>query len=68
MKPLEVGDYELVQQDGVWFLEMDGRIQSTLIDMGGGTWRVRAPHGDVESVTVPPGVDEPARYVAEQVI
>lgn len=67
MKPVEIGDYELVQQDGVWFLEMDGRIMATLIDMGGGTWRARAPHGDVETIEVPEGTEHPARYVAERV-
>lgn len=37
MKPVEIGEYLLVEQDGVYFLEMDGRITATLIDMGGGT-------------------------------
>ncbi|GGP98299.1 hypothetical protein BKA00_005827 [Actinomadura coerulea] len=67
MSRVEVGEYELVDEAGVWFLEMDGRIQATLIDMGGGTWRVRSPEGSVETVTVPPGTAHPARYVAEQV-
>lgn len=62
-----VGDYVLVEQVGAWFLEQDGRITATLIDMGGGTWRVRAPEGNLQTLTVPDGTDNPALYVAEQI-
>ncbi|GAA1819324.1 hypothetical protein [Actinomadura chokoriensis] len=63
--PVEVGSYLLVEQGGVWFLEQDGRITATLIDMGGGTWRARTPEGNVRTVTVPPEVEDPPLYVAK---
>lgn len=62
-----VGDYDLVNQAGVWFLEQDGRIAATLIDMGDGTWRARAPEGSVRTIEVPAHVEDPAMYVAEQI-
>ena len=65
--PVEIGGYVLVEQFGVWFLEQDGQIAATLIDMGGGTWRARTPEGNARTVTVPPEVANPAKYVAEQI-
>ncbi|QKW39668.1 hypothetical protein HUT06_41245 [Actinomadura sp. NAK00032] len=51
----------------MWFLEQGGRIAATIIDMGGGMWRVRAPEGNVRTVTIPDGTITPALYVAERV-
>lgn len=65
--PVEVGEYLLVEMSGTWFLEQDGRIVSTLIDMGGGTWRARTPEGNARTIEVPDGTADPARYVAEQI-
>lgn len=62
--PVEVGEYLLIEKAGVWFLEQDGRIAATLIDMGGGTWRARTPEGNARTFTVPPEVEDPALYVA----
>lgn len=63
----KVGEYDLVEYGGLWLLELDGRIVSTLVDMGGGTWRARTPEGNARTFTVPAHVDHPARYVAEQI-
>lgn len=65
--PVEVGGYVLVERFGVWFLEQDGRIAATLIDMGSGTWRARTPEGNAQTIQLPADVDHPARYVAEQI-
>jgi hypothetical protein len=63
----KVGEYRLGEYSGLWF-PMDGdRIVSTLIDMGDGIWRARTPEGGAETVEVPGNVEDPARYVAEEI-
>lgn len=63
----KVGDYSLVDEGGLWFLMKDHRIVSTLVDMGGGTWRARTPKGNAVTLDVPDEVEEPATWVAEQI-
>lgn len=65
--PVMVGGFRLVAFQGLWFLMADDRIVSTLLDMGGGKWRARLPSGGVGTFTVPAEVEDPARYVAEQI-
>ncbi|MFG2016514.1 hypothetical protein [Actinomadura geliboluensis] len=65
--PVEVRGYLLIEKAGVWFLEQDGRIAATIIDMGGGTWRARTPEGNARTFTIPPEVEDPPLYVAEQI-
>lgn len=62
-----VGEYELAEYSGLWFLLKEGRIASTLVEMGGGTWRARTPEGDARTIEVPADAEHPARYVAEQI-
>lgn len=63
-----VGGYVLTEYDGVWFLaDEGGRTVSTIIDVGGGTWRARTPEGGARTFQVPPDVEDPALYVAEQI-
>lgn len=63
---VKVGEYDLTDYGGLWFLTRDGRLISTLIDMSGGTWRARTPEGRARTIEVPAGVEHPPRYVAEQ--
>ncbi|MEV4670953.1 hypothetical protein AB0K34_04800 [Actinomadura sp. NPDC049382] len=65
--PVKVGEYDLIDYGGLWFLTKGGRPVSTIIDMGGGTWRARTPEGNARTIEVPDGTAEPARYVAEQI-
>ncbi|HEY8480183.1 MAG TPA: hypothetical protein VIL71_10170 [Spirillospora sp.] len=66
-----VGGYELAEYDGLWFLsDKDGRVVSTIIDMGGGRWRARTPDGRArtfEPGTVPADVRDVPRWIAEQI-
>src|SRR5690606_1595048 len=65
---VKVGDCTLVPFGGLWFLtDADDRLVSTILDMGEGTWRARTPEGSARTVEVPAHVDDPARYVAEQI-
>lgn len=65
--PVKVGDYDLVSFGGLWFLTQNGRPVSTIIDMGGGTWRARTPEGSARTIEVPDGTADPALYVAKQI-
>lgn len=65
--PRKVGEYDLVPYDGLWFLDRGGRTVCTIVDMGDGTWRARTPEGSARTVHVPPAVEDPALYVAEQI-
>lgn len=67
MTPEKIGEYDLTDYGGLWFLTKDGRPVSTIIDMGGGTWRARTPEGNARTFTVPPEVEHPARYVAQKI-
>lgn len=66
-----VGGYELTEYAGLWFLTGgDGRVVSTIIDMGGGRWRARTPGGRArtfEPGSVPADVRDVPRRIAEQI-
>lgn len=66
----QVGDYLLTPYDGLWFLDRDGRAVSTIIDMGGGRWRVRTPEGGARTFDpdeIPDDVEDVPRWIAEQI-
>lgn len=67
--PVEVGGYRLVEFGGLWFLDdRDDRTVSTILDMGNGLWRARTFQGGAATFSIPDGVSDPARYVAEQLV
>lgn len=69
MAAVRVGDYVLSEYDGLWFLSTeDGRVISTIIDMGNGIWRARTPKGEARTFEdTPPDVDNVPRWIAEQI-
>lgn len=67
-EPRRVGGYRLTEYQGLWFLTDDaGRAVSTIIDMGEGVWRARTPEGGARTVQVPPDVEDPALFIAEEI-
>lgn len=67
--PVEVGGYRLVEFGGLWFLDdQEDRTVSTILDMGNGLWRARTLQGGAATFSIPDGVSDPARYVAEQLV
>jgi len=67
--PFKVGGYRLVEFEGLWFLDdHEDRTVSTILDMGNRLWRARTPQGGAATFSIPDGVDNPARYVAEQLV
>lgn len=63
-----VGGYAFTEYEGLWFLsDATGRTVCTIVDMGEGVWRARTPEGSARTVQVPPHVDDPPLWVAEQI-
>lgn len=66
---IEVGGYRLVEFGDLWFLDdQEDRTVSTILDMGNGLWRARTLQGGAATFSIPDGVSDPARYVAEQLV
>ncbi len=65
--PVKVGEHDLEDLGGLWFLTLHGKPVSTLIDMGDGTWRARTPDGTAQTIHVPDGTDDQVLYVAKKI-